>query len=152
MATEQVPKRAAKTKSIRKTPRPSSNNENELLVKNPNLVQPRLPLWGAEKEIGYVIAAGAHEAVKIGADADLVTTLIPSKFKKGLRLGDPLIVYDYVEGECFGGLITEIACPNMMMEHLETYLFEKFVPTQTLIDNNRLDFLEQGVLVSIQLF
>ena len=105
MVTQQIPKRRAKTKDLNKSKRSTPKSENAQLLTQSDMLQPRLPQWGAEKEIGYVIAAGAHEAVKIGADADLVTTLIPSKFKKGLRLGDPLIVYDYVEGECFGGLI-----------------------------------------------
>ncbi len=152
MASDQIPRQKSKSKPVQKRTTQTPLVETNLLGYSQTILQPQLPQWGAEKEIGYVIAAGAHEAVKIGADADIVTTLIPSKFKKGLRLGDPLIVYDYVEGECFGGIITEIACPNMLTEQLETYLFERFVPTQTLIQHNRFDFLEQGVLVTIQLF
>ncbi|MHA1917021.1 MAG: ATP-binding protein [Candidatus Ranarchaeia archaeon] len=116
------------------------------------IIEPQLPNLGPSKEIGFVIAAGMGDPVKVGDDSDLITTYIPSKFKKGLRLGDPLIIYDYVEGENFGGIITQISCPNLLMEQLETYLFQQFTPTQTLINNKKIDFLEQGILVTIQLF
>ncbi|MHA1839502.1 MAG: ATP-binding protein [Candidatus Ranarchaeia archaeon] len=117
-----------------------------------NQILPRMPAWGPEHEIGYVVAAGARDAVRIGENDDIVTILVPSKFKRGLRLGDPLLIHDYVEGESFGGVIAEIVCPNMAAEQLETCLFEHFIPTQELIQNYRLEFLEQGILVMLQLF
>ena len=112
-----------------------------------------MPPWPAEKEIGYVLAAGAKDAVRIGeANANQVLCLIPIRFRTGLRLGDPLVIWDYVERELFGGVITEISLPNILKEHLEIFLFEEFVPTQELVKLGSIDFLEQPAIITAKLF
>ena len=48
-------------------------------------IVPKVPPWDAEAEIGYVVSSGHKDAVRIGSDMDIVTALVPSKFKKGDR-------------------------------------------------------------------
>ncbi|MFX0199302.1 MAG: ATP-binding protein [Candidatus Hodarchaeota archaeon] len=124
-----------------------------LLAPRIGTITPILPPWSAEKEIGYVLAAGAKDAVRIGEEThNSVLCLIPIRHRTGLRLGDPVCIWDYVEGEVFGGVIAEISLPNITREHLETYLFEEFVPTQELVAVGSIDFLEQPAIITVKLF
>lgn len=124
-----------------------------LLASRVGAITPIFPPWPAEKEIGYVLAAGAKDAVRIGEDQySTVLCLIPIRHRTGLRLGDPVCIWDYVEGEVFGGVIAEISLPNITREHLETYLFEEFVPTQELVAVGSIDFLEQPAIIAVKLF
>ncbi|MFX1514276.1 MAG: ATP-binding protein [Promethearchaeota archaeon] len=110
-----------------------------------------VPPWKAEEEIGYVLAAGS-EAVRIGDKNDNILALVPVLYRKGLRLGDPLLIFDYMEGELFGAIVTEIAHPDITKDRLETSLFEAFIPTQELLDAGRMEFLEQPSIISLNLF
>jgi len=136
------------------------DDENNTQTPIPNLfssprpvISPKNPPWPAEREIGYVIAAGAKDAVRITeTEANLVLCLIPIRYRMGLRLGDPLVIWDYVENELFGGVVAEISLPNILREHLETFLFEEFVPTQELVKVGSVDFLEQPAMITVKLF
>ena len=80
----------------------------KLLSTQITTVNPQTPPWSAEKEIGYVLAAGAKDAVRINeAESNHILCLIPIRYRIGLRLGDPLVIWDYVEKELFGGVIAE---------------------------------------------
>ncbi len=110
-----------------------------------------VPPWKAEEEIGYVLATGSA-AVRIGDRKDSILALVPVIHRKGLRLGDPLLIFDYMEGELFGAIVTEIAHPDITKDRLETSLFEAFIPTQELLEAGRMEFLEQPSIISLCLF
>ncbi len=114
-------------------------------------IEPNLPPWNSSQEIGYVVAT-AKEGVKIGEGSDSIICLVPAKYRKGLKIGTPLIIWDYLEGEMFGSIVSEISCPDITRDQLEIFLYEKFTPTQELIASNKMDFLEQAILIKAKLF
>ncbi|MFX0090844.1 MAG: ATP-binding protein [Candidatus Hodarchaeota archaeon] len=125
------------------------SNYNDIL--DPEIIFPHYPPWNSKDEIGYVLASGS-EAVRIGDSNNKVLAMIPVKYRKGIRLGDPLVIFDYLEGELFGAVVTEIANPDLTRDRLEASLFERFIPTQDLLMAGRLEFLEQPSIIELSLF
>ncbi|MFX1253342.1 MAG: ATP-binding protein [Promethearchaeota archaeon] len=120
-------------------------------ITDPEAIFPHFPPWSSQDEIGFVLASGS-EAVRIGDTNNKILAMIPVKYRKGIRLGDPLVIFDYLEGELFGSVVSEIANPDLTRDRLEASLFERFVPTQELLMAGRLEFLEQPSIVELTLF